>query len=392
MDPGQSVVLLDGARKPGAKILISGGTRCNVTNVVVSERDFWGGKSTVVRRILRSFPTGETVRFFEEIGVHLHEEAKGKLFPDSGRARDVLAALLREIDRLGATLCTAQRVVDVERDGERFLVRTSSAVVCARHVVLATGGRSLPKTGSDGAGLAIAERLGHSIVETTPALAPLVLGDPDVHRELAGVSQDVELTIWIDRARACRLSGSLLWTHFGASGPVALDASRHWNRAKIEGRDVAITANFWKGLPFDKVDVELQSTARARPKLSAQVALAAELPASTARAILHTTGIDGERALSQLARDERRRLARALAEWPLPVTGTRGYNYADATAGGVALEEIDPATMESRVCPGLVLVGEMLDVDGRIGGFNFQWAWSSAYVAAKGLTRTPVCR
>jgi len=366
---------------------VSGGARCNVTNVVVTEADFCGGKSTIIRRILRSFPVQKTVAFFEEIGVRMHEEADGKLFPDSGRARGVLAALLKEIDRLGVTLHAGQRVVDVVRSGDAFLVRTANSALSARRVVLATGGRSLPKTGSDGFGLAIAERLGHTIVTTTPALVPFVLGEPNVHSELAGVSQEVELTIWIDGARARRLCGSLLWTHFGVSGPVALDASRHWSRAIVEGRDVAITANFWKGRSFDAVDGELQSIGRARPKLSVQAALATELPASFGRAILSVAGLDGDRPLSQLPREDRRRLAHALTEWRLPVTGTRGYNYAEVTAGGVALEEIDPATMESRVCPGLVLVGEILDVDGRIGGFNFQWAWSTAYVAASGFAR-----
>jgi len=366
---------------------VSGGTRCNVTNVVVSERDFWGGRPPIVRRILRSFSADEAVRFFEGIGVRLHEEADGKLFPDSGRARDVLAALLGEIDRLGVALHAAQRVVDVTRRGGVFVVHTTTSALSARCVVLATGGRSLPKTGSDGAGLAMAERLGHTIVATTPALVPLVLAESGIHGELAGVSHDVELTIWIDGASSRRLAGALLWTHFGVSGPVALNASRHWCRAKIQGADVTITANFWGGLPFEDVDEELQATARARPKLSAQTALAARLPASVARVLLSARGIGADRPLSQLAREERRRLAHALTEWPLPVTGTRGYNHAEATAGGVALEEINPATMESRVCPGLLLVGEMLDVDGRIGGFNFQWAWSSAYVAAKGIAQ-----
>ena len=397
-DPSRTVVLLDGAKKPGAKILVSGGARCNVTNVTVTERDFWGGKPTIVRRILRGFPVADTIAFFAEIGVRLHTEADGKLFPDSNRARDVLDALLKESDRVGAELHADHRVLDVIRSDGALLVRTSRGDLRARAVVLATGGRSLPKTGSDGAGLAIAERLGHTIVATTPALAPLVLsGVPVVsdvsgsakgfHTALSGVAQNVELTITVAGERATRLTGAILWTHFGVSGPVALNASRHLMRAEIEHRDVSMTVSFWPGKTFDAADRELTELGRRRPRSAVATALSASIPSSVAAALLRHLKIDGTLPLSQLGRDTRRSLAHALVGWPLAVAGTRGYNFAEATAGGVALEEIDPSTMASRVCPRLFLVGEMLDVDGRIGGFNFQWAWSTARMAGLGLAK-----
>jgi predicted Rossmann fold flavoprotein len=387
LNSARSVLLLDGARKPGAKILVSGGSRCNVTNVSVSERDFWGGRPAIVRRVLRALPVADTVAFFREIGVSLHEEPGGKLFPDTNRARDVLDALLGEIERVGAELVGARRVLDVERAGGAFRVITDDGDIDADAVVLATGGQSLPKTGSDGAGFAIAGRFGHTIVPPTPALAPLVLSEPSVHRELSGVSQAVELTIWIDGAAGVRLDGALLWTHFGVSGPVAMNASRHWLRATLEGRRVSITMNVRPGRRFEQVDADLLRMAADSPKGSLQTAVAAMVPASVAAAFLEQLAIDGNRAMSHLERDDRRRLARALVEWPLPVIESRGYNYAEATAGGVALTEIDAATMESRVAPGLYLVGELLDVDGRIGGFNFQWAWSSGFVAGRALAK-----
>jgi predicted Rossmann fold flavoprotein len=390
-NPSVAVSLLEGAKTPGAKILVSGGARCNVTNAAVAETDFWGGKSTIVRRILKAFPVEETVAFFEEIGVHLHEEADGKLFPDTNRARDVLAALLAETERAGAALHSARRVLDILPERDRFLVRTAQGDIHARAVVLATGGRSLPKTGSDGAGLAIAERLGHTIVPTTPGLAPLVLSDEtNLHKALSGVAHDVELTIWNGRAAATRLTGAMLWTHFGVSGPVALNASRHWMRAEIEHRDRSITVNLWPPRSFDEADADLMTMAGRRPKSSIQAALATSLPASVASCLLQHLGIDASLPLSQLPRESRRTLAHALVALPLPVAGTRGYNHAEVTAGGVALDEVDPSTMASRVCPGLYLVGEILDVDGRIGGFNFQWAWATARVAARGLERSGV--
>jgi predicted Rossmann fold flavoprotein len=387
-NPSTSVLILDGARKPGAKILVSGGSRCNVTNVTVTDRDFWGGRSPIVRRILRAFPADRAAAFFREIGVPLHEENDGKLFPDSNRSRDVLDALLAECDRVGAMLLADHRVHDVSREQRAFRIGTNRGDFLAPRVVLATGGKSLPKTGSDGAGLEIARRLGHTIVETTPALAPLLLADADdLHRRLSGVSQHVELAIWIDSAIATRLTGAMLWTHFGVSGPVALDASRHWLRAQIEGRTVAITANFSPGDTLDTIDRAWTRTAAEHPRTTVRTLLARRVPAAVAADLLRALSIDGEGVLAHFPRDDRRRLARALVEWPLPIAGSRGYNFAEATAGGVALTEIDPVTMASRVCPGLHLVGEMLDVDGRIGGFNFQWAWSTGYVAGAALAR-----
>src|SRR6185436_17851284 len=173
--PSKRVVLLDGAARPGAKILVSGGARCNVTNTVVSEADFWGGRRTIIRQILRGFPVSETVAFFREIGVRLHEEPDGKLFPDTNRARDVLNALLRTSEQAGVELLAGHRVIGIARMSDGLEVATSQGHFKAGAVVLATGGRSLPKSGSDGAGYAMAERLGHTIVPTTPGLAPLLL-------------------------------------------------------------------------------------------------------------------------------------------------------------------------------------------------------------------------
>jgi hypothetical protein len=387
MSPSRGVLLLDGARKPGAKILVSGGTRCNVTNRRVTDADFWGGKSTIVRRVLRSLPVADTVAFFETIGVHLREESNGKLFPSTNRARDVLDALLDEATRTGTALHVQTRVLDITREPHHFLVRTSRGDIRAARVVLATGGLSLPKTGSDGAGFLLARQLGHTVVATTPGLVPITLADSGIHESLAGVSHDVELSVWVDEARACRLSGSMLWTHTGISGPAALDASRHLMRARIEQRDARLTANFWGGQTFEDTDQELHASGRNNPKTLARTFLSSKLPASLADQLLRRLQIVSASLLSQLSRNDRRGLAHALVEWPLVVTGTRGYNYAEVTAGGVALGEVDPGTLESRVCPGLFLVGEILDVDGRLGGFNFQWAWATAYCAAHGLTR-----
>jgi len=194
LHPQQSVLLVDSAKRPGAKILVSGCSRCNVTNASVSDADFWGGRRTAIRRVLRAFPVRDTIAFFREIGVPLHEEANGKLFPDSNRARDVLETLLAEARRAGVTLAADCRVEDVApsgSSGDGFQIATSRGGIRASRVVLAMGGQSLPKSGSDGSGFAVARRLGHTIVATTPGLVPLTLDDESrMHRELSGVAHE----------------------------------------------------------------------------------------------------------------------------------------------------------------------------------------------------------
>lgn len=380
-----TIVVFEGARRPGAKILVSGGSRCNVTNTVVTEADFNGSAPHLVRRVLRAFGVADTVAFFREIGVSLHEEEHGKLFPDTNSSRTVLQALLDEASRRGVVLRAGARVQAVEPSGPTWRVRTARETVEASRVVLATGGLSLPKTGSDGHGLRMAEALGHPVVPTTPALVPLVLAG-SFHQPLSGVAHEVELRVRADGRIVDRRVGSLLWTHFGVSGPVVLVASRALLRARLEGPAAALEANLLPGRDFGTAEADLVRLSAASPRLSVSRALAAWLPSAVALAVSGGLGL-AETPLGRLRRDDRKALVRGLVARPLHVVDCRGYGFAEVTAGGVPLAEVDTRTMESRRRAGLFLVGEMLDVDGRIGGFNFQWAWSSAWVAAGGLGR-----
>jgi predicted Rossmann fold flavoprotein len=381
------VICLDGARRVGAKILVSGGSRCNVTNRVVSERDFWGGPPRVIRSVLRAFSAEQAVAFFREVGVDLHEEEDGKLFPDTNSARTVLDGLLRELARLGVELRCGERVTDVRAEGAAFVATCGPLrEYGARAVVLATGGRSLPKSGSDGAGYAIATRLGHGHVDTTPALAPLLL-DGAQHMALSGISLPVQLTVRVEGRPDTRLDGALLWTHFGASGPVVLNVSRHWHRARLERRAVAVVLSLCPGETLESLEAWLRTQALERPRAFVATMLAQRLPAAVADAWARSADVEGV-TMAHLSREARRRLIQLLLASPLAVRDSRGYNVAEATAGGVPLDEVDPSRMESRRCAGLYLVGEMLDVDGRLGGFNFQWAWSSAWVAGRAIAGT----
>ena len=385
--PHLRIACLDGAKKIGAKILVSGGGRCNVTNRIVTDADFWGGSTRIVRSVLRAFSAEQAASFFAELGVALHEEDDGKLFPDTNRARTVLDALLAEVQNVGATLHGGRRVTGARREGDAFAIETVEGQrFDARALVLATGGRSLPKTGSNGAGYEIARHLGHGYVETTPALAPMLLDGP-LHAALSGVSHPAALILRGVAGTRVRLEGALLWTHFGISGPVALNLSRHWHSAQRAGEDVDTLLSVCPRETFGSLDQWLREQASSRPRAQVTTVLATKVPAAIAQAWTSMLRID-EVTMAHVSREDRHRLIRALIELPLAVRDSRGYHYAEVTAGGIPLEDIDPARMASRVCPGLYLVGEMLNVDGRLGGFNFQWAWSSGWVAGRAIARS----
>lgn len=378
--PGLRVALLDGAAKPGAKILVSGGGRCNVTHRAVGPADFFTGAPRPLARVLAAFPVARTVEFFESCGVRLKTEEDGKLFPVDDRARTVLEALLARARRAGVVLHARRRVEGLSRAEGGFVLATAAGPLAARRVVLATGGRSLPKTGSDGGGYALAVGLGHSLTATVPALAPLVF-EGTFHAGLAGLSLPVELTLREEGRVTARIAGPMLWTHFGVSGPAPMNLSRVWEFACAAGRRPTVEASFVPGQSFIEVERRLLEAASAHPTRTVTRTLAAWVPERLAAALAADSGM----TLARLTRDGRRALVRALTAFPLPVVRSRGYTYAEATAGGVPLTEIDPKTMESRKVPGLHLVGEMLDVDGRIGGFNFQWAWAGGFVAGRAI-------
>lgn len=385
------IVLLEGARKPGAKILVSGGGRCNVTNERVSAADYSGGPQPLIRNVLRAFDEQRTLAWMREMGVELKLEATSKYFPVTNKARTVLDALLRRTIGTGVELRAGCRVQTIERaPGEvGFVVRVRDGEhIRARRVILATGGLSLPKSGSDGAGLNWARQLGHTIVPTTPALVPLLLGEtgePGVGQfaQLAGLTFPLRFTLQEKSGKRIRaLEGSTLFTHFGISGPGPLDISRHLLRERLERP--AAGAQLLVGHPgfadTQKAEEWLRTETAVNPRKSPAGLLLSLFPERFARMLAH--GLPEQ--LGALTRPQRLELGRRIAATRLDVTGSRGYSFAETTAGGVDLREVDIRTMESRVVPGLHLCGEMLDVDGRIGGFNFQWAWASGYLAGRG--------
>ena len=282
--PDLSVVLFDSARTIGAKILVSGGGRCNITNVHVTPSDF-NGTHRFVERVLQRFDEKATARWFDSLGVPLKEEPTGKLFPVTNTARTVLQALLGQITSLGVRLLPQHRVKGLTPDKEGFSIVTERETFSSRRVILATGGQSLPKTGSDGYGWTIARQLGHHVTPTYPALVPLVIHDQFFHHTLSGISHEVTIMTRVDGKLVDRRTGSLLWTHFGISGPVALDASRFWVIAHGQGQEVSLFLNFFPGQSFEDVDRWLSKAGMTAGRQTLAGLLSERLPLRVAKTI-----------------------------------------------------------------------------------------------------------
>jgi len=383
---GAETVLIERTRDGGRKILISGGGRCNILPARLDESRFVTDSSpNTLRKIIRSWPLHEQVEFFEsELGLALVEETESaKLFPASHRARDVRDGLLALAVRRGArlwpnTLVTG--VTPIAEGGWRIDVDHADAIT-SDAVIIATGGLSVPNTGSDGIGLNIVAGLGHTMHPTYAALTPLT-AEPPPFAALSGVSLNVTMTAR-SAAHCCTASGGFLFTHHGYSGPAALNVSHVVARARLDAIEAQVQV-CWTS--FDAKAWEQALT----PHGSRTVlgALRAELPDRLAVALLNMAGVDPTRSLADLRRQERITLIETLVRGVLPCTGDDGYKKAEVTGGGVSLAEIDPRTMESRRHPGLFLCGEVLDAFGPIGGYNFLWAWATGRAAGLGAAGT----
>ena len=376
---GARVLALDGARRLGVKILVAGGGRCNVTHDFVDESSYAGSSSNAVRKVLRRFDVSDTVEFFSQYGVTLKREETGKLFPTTDRSRTVLDALLRAAEDAGVVIKFPRRVETILRKDDSFVVSGDWGEVVAPRLILATGGRALPKSGSDGLGYEFARSLGHSVGdEIHPALVPLILPGDHPFRTLSGIAVPARLVL---RSRTGKILKTyfddLLFTHFGLSGPCALDMSRHWRAALLDDPGTRLELNLLPDHTEATFDKALLDSSHPTPLAHLKETLAERL----SRVLCEMSGIDSAERLGQLSRDARKRLVRNCITAPLDVEGDRGFTHAEVTMGGIPLKEIRLETMESRICPGLQIIGEILDVDGRIGGYNFQWAWASGFIA-----------
>jgi predicted Rossmann fold flavoprotein len=380
---GARVVLLERTADGGRKILISGGGRCNILPRAIEPERFISESPILVRRLLRSWPLVGQREFFErDLGIPLKlEEEAGKYFPVSDRARDVRDALVSAARAAGVDSRFNTRVTGLSMEAgssdpasPAWRVETADAPIDAAAVILASGGRSVPATGSDGALFEIVRGLGHTVHPTYPALTPLV-SDPPVHVGLAGISLPVRIRAkWRDREAEAQ--GGFLFTHRGYSGPSVLDVSHVAVQSLAAGEERAVLRVRWSELDREAWLSILE--AHGGLVLSA---VSRKLPGRLAERLLTESAIPLDRKASELRRAERNGLVDRLTSYELPWSGDEGFKKAEVTGGGVALDEVDTRTLESRRCPGLFLCGEILDAFGPIGGHNFAWAWATGRLA-----------
>jgi predicted Rossmann fold flavoprotein len=375
---GSRAALIDRKAVPGEKIAIAGGGRCNVLPTSVDPGVYVTDSSKhTLRKILLSWPLDEVRTFLEQdIGLRLREEAStGKLFPTGGDGKEVRRRLLLAVDRVGVRLETKALVSRIEPGKPHRLQLESGREVLAGRVVVATGGLSYPRTGSDGIGLEIARELGHTIVEPYPALVAL-RGGPASHRDLTGVSAHVIITVDADGKRI-RSEGGLLFTHRGYSGPAVLNIGHLAARASRDGRPLRILVS-WSGRTVEDWMERLGSGDRSVRDVVREV-----LPDRLVVCLLAELGL-AHAKLAMLRKRDRQRLVEALTAYPLPWRRSGGFDEAEVTGGGVRLSEVDPRTLCSRIVPGVHFCGEILDAFGPIGGTNFLWAFVTGKCAGEG--------
>jgi predicted Rossmann fold flavoprotein len=381
---GAETILLESTKDGGRKILISGGGRCNILPSVLDESRFVSDSPRhLVRRFLRAWSLREQIDFFQsDAAIPLVEEPQsGKLFPESQSGKDVRDRLLALARRRGTTVLTSSRVTGLTppsrlQPGTPWQVhRYEAATLSADAVIVATGGLSVPQTGSDGTGLRLVEALGHTVRPAYAALTPLT-ANPAPFATLAGISLPVGIKAHANGVSAAA-EGGFLFTHRGYSGPAVLDISHVAVRSRLETATPARVIVQWT----PRNEASWASILRAGAARSIGRVLSSEMPQRLAEALIDAANVNPRRTLSNLSRQERHRLIEVLVRTELPWTGDEGYKKAEVTGGGVRLSEVDPRTMESRRHRGLFLCGEMLDAFGPIGGHNFFWAWATGRAA-----------
>lgn len=362
---GRSVLVIEHGRAPGEKIRISGGGRCNFTNLGVAADRFLGRNPRFALSALKRFTQWDFIARVDAAGIAWHEKTLGQLFCD-GSATQIVAMLVRGAEEAGARLWLETSFAGIVKEGQGFAVETSRGIVRCASVVVATGGKSIPKMGATPAGYRVAEAFGLPVTETRPALVPLTFAEQELEwmRPLAGVA--LPGCVKFERQA---FDEAILFTHRGLSGPAVLQISSYWR----EGNPV--TVDLVPGLKGAEV---LRSLRGASGRMSLASALATLMPERLAR---HLAGDAGR--LADLSNATLDRIAAGLHAMVLRPVGTEGYRTAEVTLGGVETDALDPRTMEAKAAPGLYFIGEVVDITGWLGGYNFQWAWSSGWAAGQ---------
>jgi predicted Rossmann fold flavoprotein len=365
---GRRVLVIDLADEPGKKILISGGGRCNFTNVGAGPGNYLSANPHFAKSALGRYRPADFIAMVDRHGIAWHEKTLGQLFCD-GSARQIVAMLLYECRQGDVTVRCNHMIRTIDHADGRFTVAHGAHVASAPALVIATGGPSIPKLGATGFAYEVAKRFGLKLVEPRPALVPLTLGgDEALFRELSGVAAEV-----VTKSGKVAFREAALFTHRGLSGPAILQISSYWRHGEEIGVDF---------LP-DQPQGWLRDAKRSRPRVAMRTVLGGVLPGRLADALNDRFSLAGE--LANLPDKALQAAERRLADWRFRPNGTEGFAKAEVTVGGIATDGLSSQTMEARSVPGLYAIGEAVDVTGWLGGYNFQWAWASGWAAGQAL-------
>ncbi len=383
---GRSVILLEKNEKLGKKLYITGKGRCNVTNACGRDKFFENIVSNP-KFLYSAFSTFDNKRlemFLENNGCHLKEERGERVFPASDHASDVTAAFERFFKKSGVQVRLHCKVREIETDGDRIIgaILEDGRAIPAECVIVATGGLSYPVTGSTGDGHRMAQALGHKVTDCAPALVALET-EEDWCKKLQGLSlKNVSLTMSCGKKKLYQGFGEMLFTHYGVSGPLVLSASSFYGKKK--GTEaVSLTIDLKPALSEEQLDKRILRDFEENRNRQFKNALGGLYPAKLISVMIERSGIDPEKKVHEVTKQERRHLAELTKAFTLQVRGKRGFEEAVITQGGVSVKEVNPSTMESKLVRGLYFAGEVLDLDGLTGGFNLQIAWSTGYLAGK---------
>ncbi len=385
---GNKTLLLEKTDSPGKKLLISGSSRCNITNNCPDEEDFiqnFSSTGKFLRNAFSVFFNRELLGFFRKRGLDVKVEDNGRVFPVTDRSEDVLRVLVKYVKDSGCAILYRKEVSDIIKQGDVFEIAVKdNPTYSAKKVIVATGGFSYPKTGSTGFGFHIAKKLGHIVMEPKPGLTGVILKD-DFLKEWQGVSfEDARVGVYADERLIHKGRGEIIFTHFGISGPVILNMSRIVYDALGSGKKVFLSVDFKPGMDHRELDLLLHEKFRDNTVKKINNALKGIVPARLVRKILETAGVDKDKRPAQVSKKEIRSILETLKGFRLAAGSVRPIQEAMITCGGVAVKEIDPKTMESRIVKGLYFAGELIDVDANTGGYNLQAAFSTGWVAGAG--------
>ena len=387
-EQGNKTLLLEKTDSSGKKLLLSGNSRCNITNSCEMIEDFinnFSESGKFLRNAFSVFFNKNLLRFFRKRGLDFKVEDNGKVFPITDRAEDVLRVLVKYMKDSGCQILYRKEVSDIVKKDEAFEITTKdNSIYSAKKIILATGGLSYPNTGSTGFGFHIAKKLGHTVIKPKPGLTGIILKN-NFLKEWQGVSfEDACVSVYADDELIHKGRGEMIFTHFGISGPVMLHMSAIIYEALDSGKRVFLSIDFKPDVNHHELEMLFQEEFKNNPAKKISNALKEFVPARLIKRILEAVRVDKDKKLNQISKEERRSILERLKGFRMIVESVRPIQEAMVTCGGVSVKEIDPKTMESRIVKGLYFAGEVIDIDGRTGGYNLQAAFSTGWIAGGG--------